>query len=312
MTTHQGAADLCRLLGIRRPVLLAPMARIAGGALAGAVSAAGGLGVLGAGYGDPGWLAEQVPHAGGQRVGIGLITWHMSEGAVERALAFDPAALWLSFGDPRPHVAQIHEAGAVAICQVSLLDEAVAAASAGADVLVVQGNEAGGHGRPNHTRNELLEMVIAADLGLPVVAAGGVNGGDDLADAIAIGAAGVAVGTALYATTEADDSSEAKQHLVASSGEDTVISRVYDHVRGPLWPEGYTGRSVRTELTDRFAEAPQAVLAELDEVRSRYGDAAAASDMTVRVLWAGAGLDGVTSINSAAEIVARFPEVQST
>ena len=72
------------------------MARISGGHLAAAVTDAGGLGFLGAGYGDPGWLDEQMALVpSGCRVGIGLITWHMADGALADALSFSPAAIWL-------------------------------------------------------------------------------------------------------------------------------------------------------------------------------------------------------------------------
>lgn len=134
------SAQLCDVLGIERPVLLAPMAKIAGGALTRAVSDAGGLGILGGGYGNPEWIAAEMDVVGDTRVGVGLITWNMAAGAVEAVLAaHQPAAMWMSFGEPGPHIATIREAGAVAICQVGTVAEAVDAVDAGAQVIVAQG-----------------------------------------------------------------------------------------------------------------------------------------------------------------------------
>src|SRR3954447_17130745 len=89
-------------LGIRYPILSAPMAFAAGGALASAVSAAGGLGLIGGGYGDAAWLEEQFAAAGNQRVGAGFITWSLARAPhlLDRVLARAPAAVMLSFGDP--------------------------------------------------------------------------------------------------------------------------------------------------------------------------------------------------------------------
>lgn len=297
---------LCDLLSIERPVLLAPMARIAGGTLAGAVSRAGGLGFLGAGYGDPGWLDENMAATNGARVGIGLIVWHMSPTAVEEVLAHDPVAVWLSFGDPAPHIDAIHEAGSFAVCQVGRVAEAVHAAEAGADILVVQGSEAGGHGRTGRALFGLIPAIAAAVPHVPLLGAGGITNQDGLNAASALGASGVALGTALYATHEATDTDAAKAHLVTMTGDDTMHSRVYDHVRGPLWPEEFTGRSVRTALTDRWHGREDELEAVLDDVQSDYAEAVAASDMSRRVLWAGEGLDRVTGIELAGDVVGRF------
>ncbi len=309
MTQSAGVRQqrLCTLFGIERPVLLAPMAPIAGGRLAAAVSNAGGLGLLGAGYGDLDWLDAQAELAGDARVGIGLITWNMGDDALTGALAHRPAAVWLSFGDPTPHIETIHDAGALAICQVGLVDEAVAAVEAGADAIVVQGSEAGGHGRPGRALFGLIPAVVDAIGDVPVIAAGGITGPDGLAAAGELGASGVALGTALYATTEANDIDAAKQRLVDAGGDDTIHSTVYDHIRGPLWPPGYTGRSIRTELTDRWAGREGEMGSEIGSIKERYLAAEAESDMTQRVVFAGDGLDRIHNIVPAETIVHKFP-----
>lgn len=286
------------------------MAKISGGALAAAVSRAGGLGVLGGGYGDRGWIEEQVEIAGGARIGIGLVTWNIAGGALKAVLGHEPSAVWLSFGDPIPHIASIHEAGAVAICQVGTVDEAVAAAGAGADVIVVQGSEAGGHGLAEQGLSGLLPAVGAAIPETPLVASGGINDQAGLDAVAALGAVGVAMGTAFYASVEALDIDATKQRLVDARGDDTLRSRVYDHVRGILWPEEYTGRTLRTPLTDEWAGRESELAEVIEPIRDRHQAAVAAADMSIRVVFAGGGIDAIDSIRPAQEITERFDVVR--
>ena len=137
-----------RLFGLTHPVALAPMGGSAGGALAAAVSNGGGLGLLGGGNGDEDWLARELPVvvAGTRKPwGVGFQSWSAGAGAVERALEHGPAAVMLSFGDPRPLAAPVRRAGVKLILQVTDLEEARQAVDLGADVIVAQGGEAGGH-----------------------------------------------------------------------------------------------------------------------------------------------------------------------
>jgi nitronate monooxygenase len=133
------ATRLTERLGIRHPILLAPMAVVAGGRLAAAVTAAGGLGLIGGGYGDAGWLEQQFAAAGNHRVGCGFITWSLARQPhlLDVALAHRPAVVMLSFGDPRPFGPRIKAAGAQLLCQVQTLArlrEAIAAARPAATV----------------------------------------------------------------------------------------------------------------------------------------------------------------------------------
>ncbi len=285
------------------------MAKIAGGRLSAAVSEAGGLGVLGGGYGDPAWIDREMAEAGSASVGIGLITWNMSPDAVEHALTFNPVALWLSFGDVAPHVQPVHDSSSVLICQVGSVREAAAAAEAGAEVIVAQGNESGGHGQSNRALFGLLPAVVAEVDPIPVVAAGGIANRAGYDAAVAFGAAGVALGTAFYASEEALDLEQAKQRLVDAGGDDTVRSLVYDVARGPEWPEEYSGRSLRTGLTDRWAGNEDEMRIKADEIREQHDRAAAEGDMAVRVVWAGEGIDGIDAIRPAGDIVRDFPAV---
>lgn len=300
-------AALAAILGIERTVLGAPMARLAGGRLAAAVTRGGGLGFLGAGYGDPAWLAREVGAAQDTRVGIGLITWNVGLAEVTDALAQGPAALWLSFDDPRPLAAPVLDAGVPLVCQVASVAEAEQAADAGAAVIVAQGSESGGHGRSERSLGGLLPEIVAAVAPIPVVAAGGIVDRAGYDRALAKGAAGVALGTRLYATDEAVDIERAKLRLVEAGPDDTVRSVVYDLARGPEWPGDYRGRSLRSPFTDRWVGNEEQMRARLDEVRSIHERAVTEQDMSVRVVWAGEGVGGIDAIEPATRIVADFP-----
>ena len=105
-------------VGTRHPVLLSPMDLVAGGLLVSAVSAAGGLGLIGGGYGDAEWLTREFEATGVGRIGVGFITWSMAKhpALFDMALERRPAAVTLSFGDPAPFVERIKRAGVTLIC----------------------------------------------------------------------------------------------------------------------------------------------------------------------------------------------------
>ncbi len=231
---------LTERLGVENPILLAPMDLVAGGRLAAAVANAGGLGLLGGGYGDVDWLEREWAKAGNARIGCGFITWSLAQRpqALTAALAHQPAAVMLSFGDPAPFAAEIRAAGAALICQVQTLSQARQARQAGADVIVAQGTEAGGHGMsaPLFT---LLPQVVDACPDIPVVAAGGVADGRGLAAALALGAEGALIGTRFYASVESEGAAEAKQRIVAAESGDSVRSVVFDLARGESLAGGF-------------------------------------------------------------------------
>ena len=139
---------LTKKLNIEHPILLAPMGTASGGKLAAAVSAAGGLGLIGGGYGDAEWLEREFKAAGNTRVGCGFITWSMAKKPhlLDQVLAHAPAALMLSFGSPLPFAARIKARGVPLICQIQTMTHAREAVAAGADIVIAQGAEAGGHG----------------------------------------------------------------------------------------------------------------------------------------------------------------------
>ena len=171
------------------------MAFVGGGALAAAVSRAGGLGLIGGGYGDPEWIEEEFQAAQGERVGVGFITWSAARrpSVMDTALAHRPAAVMLSFGDPLTFAADIKAAGAILICQCQNLGHVRAALDAKADIVVAQGAEAGGHGADRGTFTlvpEVADLLAHASPDTMLVAAGGVADGRGLAAALTLGADG--------------------------------------------------------------------------------------------------------------------------
>jgi nitronate monooxygenase len=284
------------------------MGSVSGGLLAATVSNAGGLGLVGGGYGHVDWLCTELARV---RVnaksawGVGLITWSIRPEVLDLALSFEPAAVMLSFGDPSRHAKKIKAAGCRLICQVQDVNEARAARDAGADVIVAQGSEAGGHGGLRSTL-PLVPAIVDAVGRTPVIAAGGIGDGRGLAAALMLGAQGVLVGTRFYASTEALAPEMAKQHIVASSGTDTARTRAFDVVRGLDWPARYTGRALRNRFMDSWDGREKELLAQIDTQRKHYLDAVQDEDYETAVIWAGEVADLIGSVESAATLVERL------
>jgi len=291
---------LCDLFGIEHPVLLAPMARVSGGALAAAVSRAGGLGLIGGGYGDADWLAREFHAAGDTRIGVGFITWslarqpHLLDLVLDRA----PAALMLSFGDFQPFLPNIWDGQTKLIVQVQTLDQAREAVDAGVDAIVAQGTEAGGHGG---TRATLPFVPAVVDIAkeIPVIAAGGIADGRGLAAALSLGASGVLCGTGFFASDESLASDNAKQAALCGSGDDTERSSVFDMARGLDWPPDWNNRAMRNSFTRRWSEDIEGLRQNLAEEQARFEAAWAADDTDIAAVIVGEAADLIRAIEPA-------------
>lgn len=298
------------LLGIEHPVVCAPMAGVAGGRLAAAVSAGGGLGLIGGGYGDRAWLRREFAEAAGARIGCGFITWALADrpDLLDEALSHRPVAVLLSFGDPGPFAATVKAAGALLICQVQNRGHAEHALGCGADILVAQGTEAGGHGYgPRSTFTlvpEIVDLVAARGLRTPVLAAGGVADGRGLAAALMLGAAGVLCGTRFCNAVEALTTPRARAVLAEATGDDTCRTTVYDIVRGYRWPPGHTMSVLRNDFTDRWHGAEPDLEAAGDGAVAQYRRAVADADYRTANVTAGQGAGLVGPPVPAGEIVA--------
>jgi nitronate monooxygenase len=295
------------LFALEHPIALAPMGGSAGGALAAAVSNGGGLGLVGGSRGSWRWLEREldvVVERTDKPWGVGFLSWSVDASVVGRALEYGPHAVMLSFGDPKPLAEPVLEAGVPLIVQVTDLDEAQQALEVGAQVLVAQGTEAGGHGG---RRSTLPFVPVVADLAAPtpVLAAGGIADGRGLGAALVLGAAGALIGTRFQATTEALVAPEMAKAIIDGRGEDTERSRVLDIARGAPWPERYTARTLRNAFLDRW-RGREADLDADEAAKAEYRNAADRGDLSVVPVWAGEAIDLVTELAPAAEVVARI------
>jgi nitronate monooxygenase len=297
-----------RTLDTRHPIVSAPMAFAGGGRLAAAVSRAGGLGLIGGGYGDPAWIDSQFDSADMEKVGIGFITWSLrkSPSMLSDALKRNPAAVMLSFGDPRPFVDEIREAGALIICQCQNIDHVWDAIDVGADIIVAQGSEAGGHGA---VRGALTVVPEAADLiaqqspNTFLLAAGGIGDGRGLAAALMLGADGVLVGTRLWASSEALVNERHHEAILQSNGDETLRTTVTDIARQIEWPRGFTARVQHNKFTRRWHGREDQLEDNIAEEGPKYRKAFAEGDPENAGVWFGEAAGLIGKIEPAEEIV---------
>lgn len=295
------------LFGIDVPVALAPMAGSAGGALAAAVSNGGGLGLVGGGRGEQRWLEREVSIVASgtdKPWGVGFLSWSAGVDVVEWAIEAGARVVMLSFGDPHQLARPVRESGVRLVIQVTDLDEARQALDVGADVIVAQGAEAGGHGGGRGTFPFVPAVVDLAGE-VPVLAAGGIADGRGLAAALALGAAGALIGTRFQASPEALIDEGTARALVYGRGDDTERSRIIDIARGSPWPARYPGRSLRNAFLDRW-RGREAELEADDAAKAEYRAAAARGDLSVAPVWAGEDVDLITGLTPASELVVRL------
>lgn len=307
------ATRLTARLGITHPVLQAPMALAAGGALAAAVSNAGGMGLIGGGYGDyygdPDWLDREIRAAGNAAVGCGFITWSLAEHPemLALALSYAPRALMLSFGDMSGFAPAIHDANVTLITQVQSLADARHAVDCGAGVIVAQGSEAGGHGERRATMTlvpEIADYLVGAAPDTCLVAAGGIADGRGLAAALMLGADGVLVGTRFWASQEAVVHRNMLTAAIDASGDDTIRSTVMDIARARKWPSRFTARVLKNDFTDEYHGNEEALRAAGTSMRDAYGAAWSAGDTTLANVFVGEATGLVHDIPPAADILA--------
>ena len=304
---------LTQRLGIEHPVLSAPMALAAGGALAAAVTRAGGLGLIGGGYGDGAWLETQVSQAGNTRIGCGFITWSMARQLhlLTNALAHRPAALMLSFGDPQPFAAEIAAADVPLICQCQSLDHVRQALDAGAAIIVAQGGEAGGHGHRRATLPfvpEVADLLARQSPDTLLLAAGGIADGRGLAASLMLGADGVLVGTRFWASREA--LVHAGHHAAAldATGDGTVRTSLPDIARRLDWPKPFDIRVAANAFTTRWSGREEELKAAIEDEAPAYRAAFVAGDAQNAAVIVGEAVGLVSDIPPAGEIVTRMAE----
>ncbi len=307
MSTLKSA--LSRLIDIPHPVVLAPMGAVSGARLATAVSRAGGLGLIGASYGDPQWMRTELQqmHDVSEPWGVGLVMFTVAKNMalLDLALEYRPNVVALSFGDARPFVAPIKDAGALVVVQVHDVDQALAALNAGADALIVQGAEAGGHSLRRASLPLIPAVRDAVGKDAVLIAAGGIADGRGMAAALLLGADGVMMGTRFVACDEALPSTGFKQRVVKAQARDTVRTRAFDQIRGIEWPEHYSGRALANQFTERWLGREHLLGAAATSVAYDYAAALRDDNLDVRAIWTGEAADLINDIAPAGELVAR-------
>jgi len=188
----------------------------------------------------------------------------------------------------------------------SLDDWVLEAFDAGADVLIAQGTEAGGHGASRTTIDIVPAIVDLAAGRVPVVAAGGLADGRGLAAMLMLGASGVLMGTRFYASIEADGAEAAKQLIRAANGGETVRGVVFDWSRNLLWPAPFTARTLINDHARTWTGREIELMQRADQIAVDYAAAKAAGNFDVAAVFAGESAGLIHDIPPAAEIVDRI------
>lgn len=301
---------LTELFNIEHPIISAPMAFAAGGNLAAAITNAGGLGLIGGGYGDAEWLEREFSEARNARVGCGFITWSLAKcpELLDLALTYSPAAVMLSFGSPIPFAARVKAAGARLICQIQNMEHAREAVAANADVIVAQGAEAGGHGMFRATLTlvpEIADYLIKAAPETVLVAAGGIADGRGLAAALMLGAEGVLIGSRFWASAEALVNTAFQNLALNADGDSTIRTTVVDVARKIEWPKPFTARVMKTRFVEDWhgREADLAKPEIADREMHRYVTAMQKADPDNTGVWVGEATGLIRDVRPAGELL---------
>ncbi|GAA1108405.1 nitronate monooxygenase [Kribbella jejuensis] len=300
---------LSERFGLTVPVVQAPMANVSGGRLTAAVSAAGGMGMLGAGSAVTAeWIRTEgaVAAAAGKPYGIGLMAWSVADHPehLEAVLELRPALVSVSFGNYAPYVGPLQEAGITVATQAGTVADAQEAVRAGVDVIVARGAEAGGHGRNAVGTLPLLQAIL--DLtDVPVLAGGGISGARGLAAVLAAGAVGGWIGTAFITCAEALTKEPVRQRIVEADETDTVYGTVFDAASRAGWPDEFGGRALRNAYFDTW-EGREEELKSDDAGHAEYVAGTGAADPARASIYAGQGVGAITGQPTAAEVVAGF------
>jgi nitronate monooxygenase len=282
---------------------------VGAGRLAAAVSAAGGLGMIGVGGTSTAqWVTDEcaLAAASDRPYGVGLMAWALDQDDTPfgATVAAAPALVSVGFGDYDKYVEPLRQAGAVVATQVGNLAEAKVAERAGVDVIVTRGGEGGGHGR-NDVGSLLLLQEVLDEVSIPVLAAGGIATARGLAAVLAAGAAGAWVGTAFLACEETETSSPARERLFVAADTDTVYGRVFDVGQRLHWPPEFGGRALRNDFFDEWS-GREADLVEDDDAVARLAAARAARDFDTAYIYTGQGAGLLRRGQTAADVVAEF------
>jgi len=303
---------ICDILGIEHPIALGGMPTIFNSpALVSAVCDAGALGILGCTH----LSKDQIRTVAGlirsltnRPFALNALLFFEDEDGYAAALETQPAVISISW--PRkdqnlaPWIGRAHDAGCKVTVMAGAVDEAKRAADAGADVIVAQGTEGGGHVGWIAT-SVLVPMVVDAVAPTPVMAAGGIADGRGFASALALGAEGVLLGTRFLASEECGLHPSYKQAILDSDGHDTLLSEIPDIAAGQIWP-GAMSRVGRNRFVERWASREWAIRENLSAVQQRIAQARQSGDRDESPLFYGQDAGLIKDLPPAAQIVERL------
>lgn len=284
------------------------MAGVSGGELARAVSAAGGLGMIGiSGAHSADFVTEQCAVPAGDLLpfGVGLMIWVLETrpDLLDATIAAGPSLVSVSFGDPEPYVGPLHDAGIAVCAQVNTTADVHRALDAGIDIVVTQGTEAGGHTGRRAMLPLLQEALTMTDR--PVVAAGGIATGRGMAAALVAGAAGVWIGTPLLSCPEGLNAPSLRERVRSASGDETVLTRAFDVAEGAAWPERWPGRALVNDFSREW-HGREHELRETPDARRLVVEGRRTGDPIHAPVYAGESVGLVTTERSAADVVREF------
>jgi NAD(P)H-dependent flavin oxidoreductase YrpB (nitropropane dioxygenase family) len=299
---------ICDLLGIPHPIVLGGMGNATTAPLVAAVSNAGGFGTLGTSAFDASTLDREIAsihERTDKPFGINHLLFQIQENMFAVTLAARPTLIAFAWArkdqNLRDYVQRAHDAGCKVMYMAGEVPEALRAAEAGADVLVAQGTEAGGHVGWMASL-PLVPMMVKALAPLPVLCAGGIADGRGLAGALALGAEGVLLGTRFLATHESPLHANFKQAIVDSDGHDTVLTEIPDLASQRVWP-GAMSRAQRNKFIERWAGREWAVRQNAAEIGKELAKARAAGDIANASLSFGQDAGLIDSIKSVKEVI---------
>jgi NAD(P)H-dependent flavin oxidoreductase YrpB (nitropropane dioxygenase family) len=299
---------ICDLLGVPHPIVLGGMGTATTAPLVAAVSNAGGFGTLGTSAFNAETLETEIAairERTDKPFGVNHLLFQIREdmfavtlGARPAVAAFAWARKDQNLGD---YFQRAHDAGCKVMHMAGEVPEALRAADAGADVIVAQGTEAGGHVSWMASL-PLVPMMVRAVAPLPVLLAGGIADGRGLAAALALGADGVLLGTRFMATPEAPIHANFKQAIVKSDGHDTVLTEIPDLVTQRVWP-GAMSRAQRNRFIEHWAGREWAIRQNAVAIAKQVAAARAAGDVNEATLSFGQDAGLIDSIKSVKEVV---------
>ena len=299
---------ICDLLGIPHPIVLGGMGNATTAPLVAAVSNAGGFGTLGTSAFDATTLDREIAaihERTDKPFGINHLLFQLQENMFAVTLAARPTLIAFAWArkdqNLRDYFQRAHDAGCKVMHMAGEVPEALRAAEAGADVLVAQGTEAGGHVGWMASL-PLVPMMVKAVAPLPVLCAGGIADGRGLAGALALGAEGVLLGTRFLATHESPLHANFKQAIVNSDGHDTVLTEIPDLASQRVWP-GAMSRAKRNEFIERWAGREWAIRQNANEIGKDLARARIAGDIANASLSYGQDAGLIDSIKSVKEVV---------